>query len=131
MFNKSQFLADVLAEAGSKAAIARALDLPSPRIAEIFNGTRKLSIEEGMALAEQFDVQPFAPVNAGQLKPILQACLRIPPKAGWTDTAIEQLADDLEFALGLLRKSRTIPPSQDVIDLVSHVLSEKRKPKPA
>lgn len=131
MFSKTRFLAEVLAVAGSKAEMARTLKLPTPRIAEIFNGTRKLSIEEGMALAERFNVSPFPKVNAAQLAPILEVCLRSHPKAGWTDTEVQRLAEEIEYGLMLLHSASPSVPSQDAIDLVVRVVADRLRDKPA
>lgn len=131
MFNKAHFLDQVLSRAGTKAEMARALNLPTPRIAEIFNGTRKLSVEEGMALAERFNVAPFDTVSAEQLFPILRACLQSQAAGKMTDSDLERLASDVEYGLTLLRSARSNPPSQDAIDLVSRVLVERHQDKRA
>jgi hypothetical protein len=125
MIDKRAFLEKVLANAGTKAEMARALNLPTPRIAEIFNGTRKLSFEEGMTLAEKFDVAPFDPVNAERLFPILRACLAAHTGLRLSDDDLANLSSDVEYGLTLLRSARTNQPSQDAIDLVSRVLTDR------
>jgi len=131
MFNKAQFLADVLAKAGSKAAMARTLSLPTPRLAEIFNGKRKLSVEEGMMLAETYGVPPFDKVNAEQLTPILAVCLKHPPKGGWSAAEVQRLAEEIEYGLTLMHSAMPNHPSQDAIDLVARVVGDRLRDKPA
>lgn len=130
MFNKALFLADVLAAAGSKAEIARALKLPTPRISEIFNGTRKLSIEEGMSLAQRFSVAPFPRTNAAHLTPLLEVCLLNHSKGGWTYAEMQRCAEEIEYGLALLNSTSPAGPSQDAIDLVVRVVAERLQGKP-
>src|SRR6516165_2941647 len=77
MFDRERFLESVLSKAGSKAAIGRALGLPSSRVAELYreNGAKRqraLTMEEGMRLAEEFGVWPCSRVSAERLIPVLR-----------------------------------------------------------
>lgn len=103
MFDKRAFLDAVLAKAGSKSAMARALDLPAPRIMEMFKDERRITLEEGALLAERFGVPLMTGVSADQLLPVLKVCLRHAPKDGWSDADVSRLAQEIQRGLELLQ----------------------------
>ncbi len=82
-------------------------------------------------LAETYGVAPFEQINSGQLGPILEACLKSPPKGGWTAPEVQRLAEEIEYGLTLLRSTPPNHPSQDVIDLVARVVGDRWQDKPS
>ena len=129
MFDKAKFLADVLAKAGTQAAIARALEQPTSRIAELYTGKRRLTMEDGMKLSEAFGVAPTVAASGAVLTAILKVCLRHPPKDGWTDQACEHLAQEIEYGLQLLRSATSSQPSQDALDVASRAIADRLRQK--
>jgi hypothetical protein len=126
MFSSRDFLARALAAAGSQAEMARALDLPSSRVAEFFKEKgqrqRRLTMEEGIRLARAFDLPIDGRVSAEQLIPVLRIVLRHSSKDSWTDQAIERLAQEIELGLRLLQDF----PQQDqagILEVVGRAIS--------
>lgn len=105
MFDRYEFLAQVLKKAGTQAEVGRVIGLPSSRLSELFNPDspkiRKLKLEEAVILSERFGV-PIVPerVSATSLLPVLQVCLRHTPKE-WSDAEIRRLAGEIELGLQL------------------------------
>lgn len=135
MFDRDVFLAQVLEKAGTKAAMARVLDVPQSRITELYKpkGKRQrvLSMEEGVKLAEAFGLPIDQLVSAERLRPVLEVCLRYPPKGGWTGQAVERLAQEIEYGLALLRRTSTSQPSPDAIALAANVIADRLRDTPA
>lgn len=130
MFDKQRFLADVLSAAGSKSAMARALGLPPARIFEVFKDERKLSIEEGMLLAERFGIEPFVSFSAEALTCVLEVVLRDLPKK-LDRPALQMIAEEIEYGLTLLNSAHTKTPTPETLDLVARVLADRRRGRPS
>lgn len=113
-FDQEEFLARVLEKAGTKAKIGRILDYPSSRVAEMYkpNTTKRLTMKEGMALAEALDLWPAEPVSVESLSQVLRVALRYSPPE-WTDQAVERLAQDVLIGLDMHRYLRagSSPPA--------------------
>ena len=135
MFDRDQFLASVLEKAGTKAAMARALGQPTSRVQELFREPgqrqRALTMEDGVKLAGTFGLAIDELVSAERLRPVLEVCLRYPPKGGWTGQAVERLAQEIEYGLALLRRTSTSQPSPDAIALAANVIADRLRDKPA
>lgn len=135
VFDPDEFLAKVLRKAGSQAAMARALDKPTSRIAELFYEEgrpkkRRLLMAEGMALAEAFNMPP-AKVSAEMLEPILRVCLRYAPKGGWSDRDVQRLAEAIEYGLELLGMTSANPPSQDAVEVAANAIARRLQQPPS
>lgn len=102
VFDQEEFLARALAKAGTKAEIGRILGVPSSRVAEMYrpNTTFRLTMKQGMQLAEALDMSPGQAVNVDTLTPVLRVCLRHAPKE-WTEQAVARLAQEIVFGLEL------------------------------
>lgn len=134
VFDPDQFLASVLKKAGSQAEMARALDQPTSRIAELFRegkGKRRLTMADGVRLAEAFGIAIDEVVSAERLKPVLEVCLRYPPKGGWSGQAVERLAQELEYGLRLLKRTSASAPSQDALAMAANVIADRLRDRPA
>lgn len=129
MMSKATFLAEIERKAGSRAEIARVLGIAPSRVTEMFKGARDLSYDEAVKLAVAYGVEPSEVVTVELLKPILQICLRYPPRE-WNDQAVQRLAEELEYGLQLLRNVPTKPPSQDVLDVAAHAIAARFRDKP-
>jgi len=125
VLSKDQFLALVEERAKSKAEIGRVLNLPAPRITDIYNGGRALKYEEAQTLAEHYKIDLGDRLSAERLAPILAACLQHEPRGGWTQADVQRLARELEYGLELTRSAGTTPPSQDAVDMAARVASDR------
>jgi hypothetical protein len=115
VLSKDQFLAEVRKRAASDAEVGRILSLPSSRVAELFGGKRGLKYEEAVALAEHYGIDDGPQINAEMLTPILSACLRYAPKAGWSEQEAPRLAQAVEYGLALLANGLASPATPDAL----------------
>lgn len=132
MFDQDAFLAAVLERAGTQAAVGRVINLPSSRTTDLYKGERRLTVAEAVKLAEEYDVPLHGPaVSAELLKPVLRVCLRYVSREDWSDQDVEQLAQDVEYGLGLLRSFAPNPPSQDALDVAARAIADRLRDRPA
>jgi hypothetical protein len=125
MFDEEDFLTRVLAKAGTKAAIARSLNLPSSRVAELYGNKRRLTMREGMALSEAFEVPLSQPISAEMLQVILAVFIRHEPREGWKESDAERLSHEIIYGIELIKSLQSSPPSRDALDLVSRVIADR------
>lgn len=110
----------------SNADMARALVLPSPRIAELYSGARRLRYEEGKTLIDTFAPDlTGSPISVKQLTPILVACLRNAPKGGWTEQAAEYLAEAVQYGLQLVTSANASLPTSDALAVAGRAASDR------
>jgi hypothetical protein len=117
MFDRYAFLAKVLAKAPTRQAVLNTLGLPSSRSPELFNRNAKkprgLSVEEAVTLSEAFGVPITGDVaSVESLVPVLRVCLRYAPKE-WSETAVQRLAEEIEFGL---RLQQSVAPTPQIPD---------------
>jgi hypothetical protein len=100
----------------SNADIARLLDLPTSRIAEIFAGSRRVTIDEMKVLVEHFGLEAasLAP-SAENLEPLLDALLPLAPPGKMTEQSRKALAEALSHGLGLLGSQFANRASSDAL----------------
>ena len=130
MFDSVEFLSRVLKKAGSQAAICRALDLPSSKVTLFFkpkgvNGHRRLTMEEGVKLAQVFDVPIDNRVSAERLAPVLRVVMRYAPKGALSETDVQRLAQEIAYGLELLQTIGTQHPSPDALDVAAHAIEDR------
>lgn len=102
--------------ATNNAALARLLKLPTSRVAEIFSGTRRITIDEMKVLVEHFRLEPgpSAP-SAESLEPLLDALLPLAPPGRMTDQSRRALAEALSHGLELLGAQSATQASSDAL----------------
>jgi len=103
--------------------IARLLSLPTPRITEIFAGTRLIRVDEMKILVDTFGLEGEAPSpaapSAENLEPILDALLPLAPPGRLSDQSRRALAEALSYGLGLLGKPLATPATVDALAVAS------------
>jgi hypothetical protein len=107
----------------TNADLARLLDLPTPRIAEIFNGKRLIRVDEMKTLVEAFGlegtVEQIGPPSAENLEPMLDALLPLAPPGRLTDQSRRALAEALSYGLGLLASPLASPANGDALGVAA------------
>jgi len=97
----------------SNADLARLTGLPSSRIAEVFSGKRRITLDEAKVLIEHFGIgETF---SASALEPILDALLPLIPTGRMTDRSRKALAESLSYGLALLGRSRANEATEDAL----------------
>ena len=100
----------------TNADIGRLIQQPSSRVAEIFSGKRRVTIDEMKTLVEHYGLEATVPApSAETLEPILDALLPLAPPGRMTDQSRRALAEALSYGLGLLGTSLATKASSDAI----------------
>lgn len=104
----------------TNADLARLLKLPTSRIPEIFDGRRKIKIDEMKVIVEHFGLeqQPAAP-SADTLEPILDALLPLAPPGPVTGASRRALAEALSYGLALLGNSAANQATGDALQVAA------------
>jgi predicted XRE-type DNA-binding protein len=103
----------------TNADLARLLQIPTSRVAEIFSGKRAIKIDEMKVIVERFGLESATarPFNADNLEPLIDALLPIaPPPSRMTDQSRRALAEAFAYGLGMLGASPTSQASGDVVE---------------
>lgn len=111
----------------TSADIGRALELPSSRIAEMYGGGRLLKLSEAVKLVAKFDLESrSAKPNADVLATLLEALL---PKAQRgtraAEGSIRDLAEALEYGLGLVARNPAIRNNPDALALAAQATADR------
>lgn len=120
----------------TNADLGRILDLPSSRIAEMFDGKRRVQIDEMKALVEHFGLEPRLPESpvpsARAMTPILSAVLKRAPKGDLSDRDVQRLAEALEYGLGLVRADRASEATLDALAVAARAAADRfREERPS
>lgn len=104
----------------TNADLSRLLKLPTSRIAEIFEGKRKIKIDEMKIIVEHFGLEqrPALP-SAETLEPILDALLPLAPPGPVTDESRRALAEALAYGLELLGSGSASPATGDALKVAA------------
>lgn len=101
--------------ATTNAELGRLLKLPSSRIADIFDGSRRITIDEMKTIVEHFGIEG-PPPSAEMLEPLLDALLPIaPPPGRMTEQSRRALAEGLSYGLASLGIRSASSASGDAI----------------
>lgn len=104
----------------TNAELGRLLKLPSSRIAEIFDGGRKIKIDEMKIIVEHFGLEPGPVVpSADTLEPILDALLPLAPPGRVTAQSRRALSEALSYGLELLGSQSATEASSDAISVAA------------
>jgi hypothetical protein len=113
MFDTKGLLSALERKGISKADIARALDLPSPRITEMYSGKRRVLLDEGKRLVDAFRLD-----ERDQVEPISEGVARLlalhvanrlgKPLAG-DDPLVQELAEDLRAFASFAQRQHPAP----------------------
>jgi cyanate lyase len=103
----------------SNADIMRLLKLPSSRVAEIFEGRRRIKLDEAKALVEHYGIEESAGVNEATLAPILSAVLPLAPHGEDAEKFAPVLAQAVAYGFQLLADSHARKPSEDAIGVAA------------
>lgn len=135
MLGHDELLAEIrrLRDSGatSNAELAKLLNLPSSRIADIFatdRKPRKISLDEAKILVDHFGLEPVSidtlrpppkSPSAENLMPLLHALIPLSPPDRPTDQSLKALSEALSYGLALLGDRIAIPASQDAVDVAA------------
>lgn len=110
------------AERLTNANLGRLLGLPSSRIAEIFEGTRRIKLDEAKTIVEAYGLEgpgQAAPINEAMLEPILSALLPLAPQGRDAERFVPALAKAAAYGLQLLSADHARTPSGDAIGVAA------------
>lgn len=97
----------------SNAELARLIGLPSSRIAEVFSGKRRVTVDEAKVLIDHFGIgETF---SASALEPLLDALIPLIPTGRMTDRSRKALSESLAYGLALLGRSRANQATGDAL----------------
>lgn len=99
----------------TNADLARLLKIPSSRVAEIFSGKRRVSVDEMKLIVETFGLDSSSVPSAETLEPILDALLPLVPTGRLTEQSRKALAEALSCGLELLYNSQASDTSEDAL----------------
>lgn len=122
-------------EAGktSNAEIGRVIKQPSSRVAEIFNGKRRISLDEAKLLVEALGIEErYTGPSEETLIGLMTAMLPLVPSDGLKERDVPKFARVLAYGIELLEgdpSSRTNPAALGVAARAA--LSRFRDPSPA
>lgn len=104
----------------TNADLARLLKLPTPRIAEMFVGKRRITIDEMKKIVERYGLEHgTAAPSAETLEPILDALLPLAPPGRVTEQSRRALSEALAYGLALLGSQSAIAASGDAISVAA------------
>lgn len=110
----------------TNADLARLLKLPSSRIPEIFEGRRRITIDEMKTIVEHFGLEDRPPVpSAETLEPILDALLPLAPPGRVTDQSRRALAEALSYGLQLLGSDPARLANSDAIAVAARAAAAR------
>lgn len=110
----------------TNADIGRLIGKPSSRVAEIFSGVRKVTIEEMKTLVEHYDLAGKAdPISADVIEPILDAVLPLVPPGKLSAVSRRALAEAVSYALGLLGGTPAKPEDQGAIQVAANAAASR------
>jgi antitoxin component HigA of HigAB toxin-antitoxin module len=110
----------------TNAEIGRLIGKPSSRVAEIFSGTRKITIEEMKAIVEHYGLGERAgPVSADVIEPILDAVLPLVPAGKLTDVSRRALAEAVSYGLALLGGTPATLEDQGAIQVAAKAAASR------
>ena len=101
------------------ADLVRLLKLPSSRVAEIFEGRRRIQLDEAKAIVENYGLEPVADVSAQTLRPILAAVLPLAPPSNVPERLVTVLAEAVAYGLTLLPSQLSTNPSDDALGVAA------------
>lgn len=99
----------------TNAELARLLGIATSRIAEIFSGTRRITIDEMKTIVEHFGLEHSGAPSAETIEPILDALLPLAPQGRMTAQSRRALAEALSYGLGLLGSTRSNAANDDAL----------------
>lgn len=110
----------------TNADLGRLLKLPSSRIAEIFEGKRRVTIDEMKVLVEHFGLEAAAPApSAETLEPILDALLPLAPPGRLSEQSRRALAEALSYGLELLGTTPATPANDDALRVAARAAASR------
>jgi len=110
----------------TNAAIARVLSLPSSRIAEIFAGSRRVSVDEMKKLVEHYGLETARrPPSARMLAPLLDALLPLVPPGDRTARSVEVVSEALSYGLQLLVEPDATQASEDALKVAARAVAAR------
>lgn len=116
MFDTKSLLAALERKGVTKADIARALELPSPRITEMYAGNRRVLLDEGKRLVDAFRLE-----EGDQVEPLSEDVARLLARyvAGrlgkalsGDDPLLQELAEDLRAFASFAMHRRQAPTAE-------------------
>lgn len=110
----------------TNAEISRVLGLPSSRVAEIFDGSRQIKLDEAKTLVEHYHLEQNAPqITGATIEPLLDAVLPLAPTGKASDQSRRALAEALAYGIGLLGKSAATPTSEDAMAVAARAAAHR------
>lgn len=112
----------------TNADLARLLNLPTSRIAEIFKGTRAVKIDEMKILVEQFGLEysDGPKLNADMIEPLLEAIFPLlPPPGRMSGQSRKAVAEAIAYGFGLLGSHSATPASADAVAVASRAAASR------
>lgn len=134
MLGHDELLAEIrrLRDSGAttNADLAKLLNLPSSRIADIFatdRKPRKITLDEAKVLVEKFGLEPSQVAgpsdpqspSADNLLPLLDALIPLAPPGRASAQSLRALSEALSYGLALLGDRAAKPANSDAIDVAA------------
>jgi transcriptional regulator with XRE-family HTH domain len=113
MFDTKGLLAALERKGISKADMARALNLPSPRITEMYSGKRRVLLDEAKRLVDAFRLDQsdqIEPISEGVARLLaLHIANRLGKPLSSDDPLVQELAEDLQAFSNFARRQSQAP----------------------
>jgi cyanate lyase len=106
----------------TNADLGRLLNLPSSRIAEIFEGRRRVNLDEAKIIVETYGLEgpgQLVQLSEETLEPILSAVLPLAPQGRDAERFVPVLAKAVAYGLQLLSADPSRTPSGDAIGVAA------------
>lgn len=117
------------AERLTNADLQKLLELPSSRVADIFSGKRKVSLNEAKAIVEHYKLEEAAPITVPARIPtaaitiVLEELLQSAGNAQIAATSVRPLAEGLQRGLELLARNPSIHANPDALRAVAQAVA--------
>ena len=110
----------------TNAQLSKILNLPSSRIAELFAGKRRISVDEMKVVVERFGLENARPApSARTLAPLLDALLPLVPPGEQSGRSVEVVSEALSYGLQLLEATDSTQASEDVLKVAARAVAAR------
>lgn len=110
----------------NNADLARLLNLPSSRVAELFSGKRRITVDEMKVVVERFGLEAAKQTpSARMLAPLLDALLPLVPPGDQTGRSVEVVSEALSYGLQLLEVTDATPASEDALRVAARAVAAR------
>lgn len=114
----------------TNADLARLLSKPTSRVADIFSGKRKVTIDEMKLIVDHYGIGDTVETpNADSIEPLLDAVLPLMPPGRATAESRRALAEAVSYGLELLGKKSASQTSPDALEVASRAAVSRFREK--